>query len=161
MLALGSFGHTRTHRQAYSRVRMVGHHENNIWPEPRPSTKMLDWVWMMEACFDLMVHGQSSWHYIRPEPRPNTSMCDWVWMMEVGFDTILHGQSSLPFSPSSGNWPIYRLQWSKDIIGRIRCKSLKAPLLRALLCGAHNQTLPVNFHFSPIRVSMFIVQFQA
>ena len=122
---------------------------NNIWPNPRPNTNMRDWVWMMEVCFDLMVHGQSSWNNIRPEPRPNTNMCDLVWMMEVCFDlmvhdqsswnnirpeprpntsmrdwvwmmnTILHGQSSWPFSPSSGNWPIYRLKWSKDIIGRM------------------------------------------
>ena len=29
---------------------MVGHHENNIWPQSRPNTNMHDWVWVMEVC---------------------------------------------------------------------------------------------------------------
>ena len=81
-------------RYALIRWYMVGHHENNIWPKPRPNTNMCDWVWVMEVCFDKMVHGQSSWNNTCPKPRPNTNMHDWVWVMEVCFDLTVHGQSS-------------------------------------------------------------------
>ena len=54
----------------------------------------------MEVCFDMTVHGQSSWNNTWPKPRPNTNMCDWVWVMEVCFDKMVHGQSSW-----NNTWP--------------------------------------------------------
>ena len=72
---------------------MVSHHNNNIWPKPRPNTNMCEWVWMMDVCCQMKVHGHTPKNNTWPKPRPNTIMCDWVWMMDVCFHMMVHGQS--------------------------------------------------------------------
>ena len=41
---------------------MVGHHENNIWPKPRPNTNMHDWVWRWALIkWQMVGHHENLW----------------------------------------------------------------------------------------------------
>ena len=69
---------------------MVNHHETTHGSDQCPIPIC---VMSMEVCYDMMVHGRSSWNNIRPEPRLNTNMSNLVWMICImfWFHMMVHG----------------------------------------------------------------------
>ena len=69
---------------------MVSHHKNNIWPKPRPNTNMCEWVWMMEVCWHMKVHGH------------------WSYTIKITYDP---SQNPIPLCVIEYGWWMYAFIW--------------------------------------------------
>ena len=90
---------------------LVIHHKNNIWPKSRPNTIMCDWVWMMDVCFHMMVHGHwavtiKTTYDPSQDPIP---ICGW-WMYAViwRYMVIYHKNNLWPKPiPNTNRNPVF------------------------------------------------------
>ena len=68
-------------------------------------------VMSMEVCFDMMVHGRSSWNNIRPKPRLNTKMSNLLWMICImyRFHMMYMVITEATYDPSQDPIPVCRI----------------------------------------------------